>query len=250
MAGNVYSHYVWLLDTIARHNGITFKEISEAWDISELNELGAPLSKRTFHNHIDKIYDLFRIEINCGPGYQYYINWSDNINLKNIQQSLLLNLQISNTLFSNRRLAGRISLDGFLSFRYYTPLINAIEKGAVAELLLFYEGVSKNISVKIEPYYIKQFEFDWFIVGRELQSGEINAYAFRNIIGVRLSEENENFDIPGTFSISDFIRNPELGEATPHNNNEQYMQCHTNSQSRIRRGRWGSYIPEGYKHEE
>ncbi|HCY73392.1 MAG TPA: WYL domain-containing protein, partial [Rikenellaceae bacterium] len=48
MAVNYFKRYIWLIDLIARRGYISFKEISEAWSKSPLNETGSPLSERTF----------------------------------------------------------------------------------------------------------------------------------------------------------------------------------------------------------
>ena len=245
MAGNVYNQYVWLLDLIARHDGITFKEISSAWRQSRINDTGAPLSRRTFCNHINKIGELFGIDIGCSSGYKYRIKWSGNIDLRNTQESLLSHIQISNTLFANPRLAGRISLDGYLSFRYYKPLIEAMEEGAVVELRINDRERSELQTVKVAPYFIKQFESDWFMVGKELTTSDICAYTFGSIVAVRRSKQGERYELPEGFSATEFMRAPQFGTAAP-NSNETYLRLHNDSISRIRRNRWGSYIPEEY----
>ena len=97
MAGNLYQRYVWLLDTISRQQGIEFKDIDRRWQYSALNETREPLPKRTFHNHIKAINDIFGIKISCphNSGYQYYIEESGDINLRDSQSSLLQHLQIN-----------------------------------------------------------------------------------------------------------------------------------------------------------
>lgn len=242
MAGNVYKQYVWLLDLISRYDGITFRQIDEHWRSSSLNEDGAPLSKRTFHNHINKIEQMFDIEIGAGAGYKYYINYSGDIDMKSMQQSLLAHIQMSNALFANPRLADRIWLDGFLSFRYYNPLIQAMERGVAVELLLF----GGKIVVRVEPYYIKQFATEWFLVGRDRDGGEINAYAFSNIISIRESLDGAHFELPSDFSIKEFLALPKFGKGA-NNSNDLYIECHFKHKYTTRRGIWASYIPEGYR---
>ena len=48
MAKNFFKRYIWLVDLINRRKYVSFKEISEAWMRSPLNETGDPLSERTF----------------------------------------------------------------------------------------------------------------------------------------------------------------------------------------------------------
>jgi hypothetical protein len=246
MAGNVYRQYVWLLDLINRHDGIQFREISDAWQISPLNETRSRLPRRTFINHLHKIREIFGVDIECTTGYNYRVVYSNDIDLDNAQQSLLAHLQLSNALFANPNMAGRISLDGYLSFRYFTPLIGAMEQNRVVEIHHLNRTREEHSYIKIEPYYIKQFESGWFVVGQDISKRAICAYAFSDIVAVRESEDGEQFEMPDKEWLREFMRTPQFDNAQP-NNNAQYIESLQKLNSRIRRGRWGSYISEDYK---
>lgn len=245
MAGNVYKRYVWLLDLISRNDGITQEDINNKWQRCSLNETGERLPPRTFHNHLQKIYEIFGVKIASTGKDMYRIIDSGDIDLDNSQQSLLAHLQISNALFSNPELAKRISLDGYMSFRYFTPLIEAMEDGKVVELNYLHHEKDCRSYPKIRPYYIKQFERGWFVVGRELKSNAICAYAFSDIIAIRLSEDGEKFDI-SEIDVAEFMRNPKFGKSK-YNNNDLYMKMYEAHKHTRRRNRWGTYTPEGYE---
>lgn len=246
MAGNVYQQYVWLLDLINRHDGIQFRKISDAWQISPLNETRSRLPRRTFINHLHKIREIFGVDIECTTGYNYRVVYSNDIDLDNAQQSLLAHLQLSNALFANPNMAGRISLDGYLSFRYFTPLIGAMEQNKVVEIHHFNRAKDEHSYIKIEPYYIKQFESGWFVVGQDISKRAICAYAFTDIVAIRESEGGEQFEMLDKEWLRAFMHSPQFDAAQP-NNNAQYMESHQNHNSHIRRSRWGSYVPENYK---
>lgn len=246
MAGNVYQQYVWLLDLINRHDGIQFRKISDAWQVSPLNETMSRLPRRTFINHLHKIREIFGVDIECTTGYNYRVVYSNDIDLDNAQQSLLAHLQLSNALFANPNMAGRISLDGYLSFRYFTPLIGAMEQNKVVEIHHFNRAKDEHSYIKIEPYYIKQFESGWFVVGRDISKRAICAYAFTDIVAIRESEGGEQFEMLDKEWLREFMRSPQFDDAQP-NNNVQYMESLQNHNSHIRRSRWGSYVPENYK---
>lgn len=248
MSGNVYKRYVWLLDLINRSNGITLEEISSKWQRCSLNETGERLPPRTFHNHLQKIYEIFGIKI-VSFGKEYRIVNSGDIDLDNTQQSLLAHLQISNALFSNPEMARRISIDGYMSFRYFTPLIEAMEEGKVVELhCRRYDGDINGcyITINIEPYYLKQLEQEWFVVGRDVESKSICAYSFSDTVAICMSKSGEMFKIPKEFDVAEFMRNPRFGESA-FNNNELYIKSHNKVNSVPRRSRWTEpYFPEGY----
>lgn len=249
MAENLFKRYVWLLTTISRYGGLTYSEISDKWQRSALNETHDRLPRRTFNNHLAKIREIFGIEIRSTSGFQYRIVESSDIDMSNLEESMLAHLQISNALFSNPALANRIWLDGYLAFRYLTPLIEAMEQNRAVEIHYRRRKAKKSSYVKIEPYYIKQFESGWFVVGREISTGAICAYAFTDIVAVRESEAGEEFEAPDNEWLREFMRAPRFGEAQP-NNNAQYLGCHDLHNSRIRRSRWGSYVPESYAEPE
>lgn len=248
MSGNVYKRYVWLLDLINRSNGITQEEISNRWQQCSLNERGERLPRRTFHNHLEKIYDIFGVKI-VGAGKEYRIVNSGDIDLDNAQQSLLAHLQISNALFSNPEMAKRISIDGYMSFRYFTPLIEAMEEGRVAELhcrRYDEDREVQHITINIEPYYLKQLEQEWFVVGRDVESNVICACSFSDIVAICIGDDGGTYIMPEGFDVAEFMRNPKFGNNS-FNSNTRYLDLHSKVSQTPRRSRWTKpYFPEGY----
>ena len=209
MAGNLYQRYVWLLDTISRRQGIEFKDIDRRWQYSALNETREPLPKRTFHNHIKAIYDIFGIKISCPPNsrYHYYIEESGDINLRDSQSSLLQHLQISNAMFNNPRLKGRVVVDRMQMQRHFTPLITAMDEGRAVKITCHRYGKEPKIvkDLILEPYFLKQFK-SWFVVGRVQQDNEIHAFAFKSIHNVELTDIA--YEMPELFDAVDYIAQP------------------------------------------
>ena len=58
MATKAINRYVWLLNTLMQRKSLTFKEICDLWDKSNLSD-GKPLAVRTFHQHREAIAELF-----------------------------------------------------------------------------------------------------------------------------------------------------------------------------------------------
>ncbi len=65
MSKNYFRLYIWLIETISSREKITLKEIKYLWLKSSLNDDYCELSTRTFHNHVNAIFDVFGIEIKC-----------------------------------------------------------------------------------------------------------------------------------------------------------------------------------------
>lgn len=213
MAGNLYQRYVWLLDTISRWQGITFEKIDQRWQISALNETKESLPKRTFHNHIKAIEELFGIKISCPnkSGYRYYIEESGDINLRDTQSSLLQHLQLSNAMFNNPRLKGRVVMDRKQLRRHFTPIINAMDEGLAVRVTCHRYGKEPKIvkDLILEPYFIKQFK-SWFVVGRVQQDNKIHAFAFKSIYNIELTDIP--YEMPEPFDALGYIAQPSYYE--------------------------------------
>lgn len=209
MAGNLYQRYVWLLNTISRRQGITFEEIDRRWQSSSLNDDHEPLPKRTFHNHLKAIYDMFHIEIGCQAqcGYKYYIRESSDIDMRDLQASLLSHLQMSNAMFCSPKLQGRVVLDRFQMYRHFSPLITAMEEGVAVKITCRRadRGINNKQCLTLEPYFIKQFD-SWFVVGRVQESGKIHAFAFNSIRNIEQTELP--YFMPKEFKSMDYIVMP------------------------------------------
>lgn len=75
-----YARYMWLIDTIRRHDRCTLQEIDRRWRQEEtLNPDGAPLSRRTFQQHKEAINAMdFGVEIVCTGNCYYSVRLDDH----------------------------------------------------------------------------------------------------------------------------------------------------------------------------
>ena len=187
MAGNLYQRYVWLLDLVSRYNGITFDEISNRWQESTLNDSGEPLPRRTLHNHIEAIDQMFNMRIECQRkgGYKYHIADAANGQLSASQKALLEHLRFSNTLMDNK-----INKYIELSSPIY-PLLNTISDAIISRHYIEFRWAEKaqegNV-VSIAPYYLKQLDNCWYLFG-QLKSGEITIYQLDKISNLSMQPE-------------------------------------------------------------
>lgn len=255
-----FNRYVWLLDLISRNNGISHKNISNEWEKSPLNEYpGSRLPKRTLHNHIKAIYDMFHIEIVClkQAGYPYVLKESDNSNLSVQQQSLLTHLRITNAMTNNSdKLRGRVIMNQYDKFRWFTPLVEAIQTGVAIEITYFADEGDRRIHsnaerIVVEPYFINQFD-NWFMVGRVVRhttrydasaqeaDGELHAFEFKSIRNIELTEEA--FETPKDFDPMSYITDPPyIPAGNVPNDDDMFL---AERASGITRSRWGNpYTP-------
>lgn len=209
MATHLFRRYIWLLDQVSL-GGMTYEKISYKWEKSPLNDRpGEPLPPRTFHNHIKAIEEMFDIHIRCQRqgGYAYVLEGADGKELSDTQEALLHQLRLSNAISSNTRLSHRIILDKTVAYRYLNPLLTAMDESQRVKIYYWKIGDSldNRVEFTFEPYFLKQFSKEWFVVGRAVEDDTIRILLFDHI---RMVEPlDERFAYPDSFDIKEFIDN-------------------------------------------
>ena len=209
MATYLFRRYIWLLDQVSV-GGMTYEKISYKWEKSPLNDRpGEPLPLRTFHNHIKAIENMFDLRIRCQRigGYVYVLEGADGGKLSDTQETLLQQLRLSNAITSNTRLSLRVILDKSIAFSYLNPLLTAMDESQRVKIYYWRIGESRNKRVEFtfEPYFLKQFSKEWFVVGRAVEDDTIRILLFDHI---RMVEPLDDYYIyPESFDIKEFIDN-------------------------------------------
>ena len=191
MGKELFSRYVWLLETIHRAGKITFEEINARWLRSELSG-GETLSLRTFHHHRDAIEELFDINIECikRGGYCYYIEVTEELEKGCVRKWLLNSFAVDNLIVESRKLKSRILLEEVPSGkRYLIPLIEAMRDGMIVEVdyQSFRQQVPANF--EIEPYCLKLFRQRWYVVARSPHYNRVMIYSLDRILDLEVSEK-------------------------------------------------------------
>ena len=209
MATHLFRRYIWLLDQVSL-GGMTYEKISYKWEKSPLNDRpGEPLPPRTFHNHIKAIEEMFDIHIRCQRqgGYAYVLEGADGKELSDTQEALLHQLRLSNAITSNTRLSPRIILDKTVAYRYLNPLIAAMDESQRVKIHYWRIGDSrdKRVEFTFEPYFLKQFSKEWFVVGRVVENDSIRILLFDHMR--RVEPLDDYYTYPESFDIKIFIDN-------------------------------------------
>jgi hypothetical protein len=204
MGKELFSRYVWLLETIHRAGKITFEEINARWLRSELS--GGTLSLRTFHHHRDAIEELFDINIECikRGGYCYYIEDTEELEKGCVRKWLLNSFAVDNLIVESRKLKSRILLEEVPSGkRYLIPLIEAMRDGMIVEVdyQSFRQQVPANF--EIEPYCLKLFRQRWYVVARSPHYNRVMIYSLDRILDLEVSEKT--FYYPEEFNPQSYF---------------------------------------------
>lgn len=208
MASNIYGRYIWLIDTIRQHNGVTYEEINTLWMNSGLSYGESnPLAHRTFHNHLNAIRDIFDINIKCDlkNGYKYSIENLEKLKTNQFRNWLIDSYATLNQLHADQKLEHRIQFENIPTGHVFlTVFLEAMRKNEV--LTITHQGFGKESAntFEIEPYYVKLFNRRWYLIARSPYLNDIRIYGLDRITNV-VSSTNKTFEMPTDFDIDEYF---------------------------------------------
>ena len=207
MTKSLIRKYIWLVNTIhnAGSEGITFNDIASKWFEMDATKY----AKRSFHNHINAIYDLFGIEINCIKGRnlnRYYINnKADLKDSSGFQRWLLDALSLNCTLDVKEPLKKRILLEDVPSGREnLTDILKAMDNGKTLTFTYkaFWMDNEESTLYNVEPYALKMFKRRWYLLAK-YGDNPLKTYALDRMSNI--DEEFNNFTPPEDFDAEAFF---------------------------------------------
>lgn len=203
MAKNFFKRYIWLVDLINRRKYVSFKEISEAWMRSPLNETGDPLSERTFFNHKDAIAGMFGIEILNDRSLGFYIGRSD-VGSDETSDWMLHTLCLNNVLHENADMKDRILMEKVPSSeRFLTDIISAMRDFRVISLCYQSFRHPEPFCFNVRPYCVKYFKQRWYLLG----DSDLGLRIYSLDRFVDMEELEERFEIPKGFDAEEYFGN-------------------------------------------
>lgn len=205
MSKDLFSRYIWLIDTIKRHGRITREELNARWKRAPFSN-GESLPRRTFYNYRLAIEDIFSINIECDSStFEYYIEDVD-VHNESVTNWLLNSAAMSDVLSGSREVSNRIFLENVPSAREYLSVVIDSLKENVA-IKFTYQPFSRSNAtpdIELEPYFLKIFRQRWYITGRNTKEDKIKTYALDRMKDVILGQEQ--FSIPEDFDAESYFK--------------------------------------------
>lgn len=202
MARNVFSRYIWLVDTINRAGLITFEDINKKWLRTGWSE-GQKIPLRTFHNHRTKIEDLFDINIECNGYNEYFIATGMDDGLR---KWLLNTFTVNNLIHESYSLKDRILFGEIPSGQFFlTTIIEAMRDAVTLQFHYRPFWYSEIIEIEIQPYCIKIFKQRWYVLGENTTLNEMRIYALDRIQSITAT--NTKFKLPKNFKADTYFEN-------------------------------------------
>lgn len=204
----IFKQYTWMVETIHKARRITFSELSEKWQQTEMSG-GMALSRTSFNRYRDAVSDMFGLIIECDrkAGNQYYIYNEKLLQQDTVQNWMFSSLSISGMLHERKRLFDRIMLESHPSAdeRLHT-ILHAMYDGHKVEMTYQRYQHDEVKTFTAAPYCLKLFRQRWYVVmGITTASGETRTpvYSIDRITSVKLLPES--FKMPAEFDASEFF---------------------------------------------
>ena len=204
MATQTLRKHVWLINTIHNHPGISFREINNKWQYSDLSE-GNELPLRTFHKWRNAIRKVLGLKIDWRDNYGYFIANDDEIKDGTVRKWLMDNISVSNMLMSNLALRDRILLEEVPSGKdYLNTILEAMKTDTV--LCITYQGFGRKNAhtFDLHPYCVKLFKQRWYMLGYSPSEDRLRIYALDRIGNIEL-QDGKTFSMPRNFNAEEFF---------------------------------------------
>ena len=200
----LFKEYIWLVNTIHRAGRISFAELNEKWQRTEMSE-GIPLSRTTFNRHKDAIEDIFGIYIDCDrrDGYRYFIGNEEVLREDTVQNWMLSTLTVNNLVSESMGLQHRIVLENIPSEGVnLEKVIQAMKDNHKVTVQYRRYQSTETRTFLLSPYCIKLFRQRWYLLGR-FDDGGFAMFSFDRMQDITVSEEA--FKMDRDFDASEFF---------------------------------------------
>lgn len=185
----IFQRYLWLYETIALHQPVSYSQISDLWQVSRLGD-GTPLPHKTFENHRKAVAELFDINIVCNRATNLYSIAKDVTSLSRDAINLLNNALTLHNVASLRDSSRYVFTESvFNSSEYIAIAISALNSSQSLQLTYRHNYNNASIeSVTIKPIGLKMFKQRWYLVA-ENPDGNPYSYAFDRILSLSLGSK-------------------------------------------------------------
>lgn len=205
MPKDIFSRYVWIVDTIRRHGSMTRSMLNEKWQLSQFSN-GEPMSRRTFYNYRHAIEEIFQLNLAYNPVTFEYSVEPIGPRSDSITDWLLNSAAMSGVLNGARDIADRIFVENVPSARNFLDTVMEAMRSSM-RLRFTYHPFTRSKptpGIVIEPYFLKIFRQRWYVTGRNVADRKIKTYALDRMTEANV--DSEPFEMPADFSPADYTR--------------------------------------------
>lgn len=204
MTRDLFSRYVWIIDTIARYGRISRERLNQLWLRSPVSG-GAPLPERTFFHYRRSIEQNFNIEIRCDRLGNYLIDQASLSRNKSLTNLMLDNYAVNGAISGMPEVSDRVEVEDVPSAREFLPsVLEAIRNSEKVKFT--YAGFNRSRAehdIVFSPYFLKRYKQRWYMLGRREKDGGIRTYALDRIKTLTLTQLT--FELPQGITADDYF---------------------------------------------
>lgn len=206
MKTDFINRYIWLIDTLSKHEKLSREEINRLWIRTSLSN-GEPIPERTFFHDRRAIEKIFNIDIECDRTGQYYIPKDQSLIDQGITNWMLDSFLLRNAIQESHMPSGSVEIEDVPSAReHLTNVLDAIRNSD--KIVFTYAGfnrVRREKNIVLSPYFLKRYKQRWYVIGHREQGGVIRTYALDRIQELKFN--GEKFSTPKDFKAADLFAN-------------------------------------------
>lgn len=206
MGKELISKYIWILDTLNRHERLSREEISRLWLRSALSD-GNPMPERTFFHYRRAIEDIFHIDIPCDRQGRYYIDRNTSRSSKALTNWLVDSYAVNMALKDNDDASQMVEVEDVPSARGHLPAVLDAIRDSV-KVRFTYAGFNRSRAehdIIFHPCFLKRYKQRWYMIGIKEKNGELRTYALDRIREMVLT--TEKFKRPKNLDMDDIFGN-------------------------------------------
>lgn len=204
MTRDLFSRYVWIIDTLTRYGRLSRERLNRLWVRSSVSE-GRELPERTFYHYRRSIEQNFHIDICCDESGQYYIDPGSLSRNRSLTNLMLDNYAVNGAISDSPDASERVEVEDVPSAREFLPSV--LEAIRNSEKVMFtYAGFNRSRAerdILFCPYFLKRYKQRWYMLGRREKDGGIRTYALDRIKALTLTQER--FDMPEGLTPDDYF---------------------------------------------
>lgn len=206
MVRDIFSRYVWLVDTLTRYEKLSREQIDRLWMKSRFSN-GDPLPERTFYRYRRAIEDNFQIDIDCDSQGYFYINRQNSRQSKSLTNWILDSYAVNDAIQGSGTPTDRVEIEDVPSAREFLPI--ALDAIRLSHKISFaYAGFNRSRvehNILFRPYFLKRYKQRWYMIGLREKSNDIRTYALDRVKSMVVL--NEEFKKPEDLELDDLFGN-------------------------------------------
>ncbi|MBO7172638.1 MAG: WYL domain-containing protein, partial [Bacteroidaceae bacterium] len=161
----LFQTYIWIIDTIRRHNGITLEALNAQWTRTQLSD-GVPIHRNSFKRYCEAIEDTFRLKVECRKtslGYQYFLSHTQELHSNSLKNWMLSTMTVAGIVSESRNIQERILLEHVPSGEtFLSEITRAMEHGHTVYIEYQKFTDSEPYCIQVEPWCLKLFRQRWY----------------------------------------------------------------------------------------